>query len=387
LYHLFNIESLNHNIIVYSVNKKIIILLFAVLTLFLSANYLRAQVLQDSSSVKLLKQGIDYVYNFQFTNAERISDKIQQDFPDHPINNLLKGMMAYWKNYPILPETNAQELFESNLRKCIETCEKNKDHSPESEMLLVNLCARGLLLLYFTDNDQSFEVFPLASSTYQYIRRSFAYTMEQPDLFFFTGVYNYYREAYPEAHPVYKTLAFLFPKGSKEKGLKDLKAVSENSILLQAEANSFLSEIYMYFENDVLKATSYSRDLHTLYPNNPQYLASYIKTLLIKRSYDEAEKEVRTSKEVNNPFFQSLLTIFKGIIQEKKYRNLKEAETLYSKGIREVSVFRNFGNEYAAYAYFGLSRISGIYGDENGMKTYKKLAQKLAVTKSMGTDY
>ena len=61
------------------------------------------------------------------------------------------------------------------------------------------------------------------------------------DFYFFTGVYNYYREAYPEAYPVYKPLALLFPKGSKTKGLEDLLIASKNSIFLKAEAFSFLS--------------------------------------------------------------------------------------------------------------------------------------------------
>ena len=132
-------------------------------------------------------------------------------------------MITYWKNYPLITTQLHGNHLKKICGKCIELCEKNKDPSAEAEILLVNLCARGLLLLYYTDNDLSFEVFPIAASTYQCIRRSFDFTSLYSDFYFFTGVYNYYREAYPEAHPVYKTLAFLFPKGSKIKGLQDLQ--------------------------------------------------------------------------------------------------------------------------------------------------------------------
>ena len=61
-----------------------------------------------------------------------------------------------------------------------------------------------------------------------------------PDFYFFTGLYNYYREAYPEAHPIYKVLAFLFPRGDREKGSAELQNAGANSIMLKAEAYSFL---------------------------------------------------------------------------------------------------------------------------------------------------
>jgi hypothetical protein len=48
------------------------------------------------------------------------------------------------------------------------------------------------------------------------------------------------------------------------------------------------------------------------------------------------------------------------------------------KGIKDISIFRSYGNEYAAYAYFGLSRISEINGDMVNKKRYRDLALKLA---------
>jgi hypothetical protein len=227
-------------------------------------------------------------------------------------------------------------------------------------------------------------VFPIASSTYQCIRRSFNFTTHYSDFYFFTGVYNYYREAYPEAHPVYKTLAFLFPKGSKVKGLQDLQIVARNSIILKAESYSFLTQIFLSFENNYEQATFYSKSLHSVYPDNPQYLGSYIKNLLLIKQYDEAEMEIASSiTYLKNPFFQAQVTIFNGLLQEKKYHDTRQAQQFYMKGIKDISVFRSYGNEYAAYAYFGLSRISEKNGDTDNMKLYRKLALKLADFKNI----
>jgi hypothetical protein len=351
---------------------------------YLGISTLHGQILKDSSSINLIKKGIDYVYNFDFKNAYNISDEFRKLYPGHPLIYLFKGMITYWENYPLNITSEARASFEEDMRKCIELCDKNKEQASEAEILLVNLCARGLLLLFYTDNDLSFEVFPIASSTYQCIRRSFNFTTHYSDFYFFTGVYNYYREAYPEAHPVYKTLAFLFPKGSKVKGLQDLQIVARNSIILKAESYSFLTQIFLSFENNYEQATFYSKSLHSVYPDNPQYLGSYIKNLLLIKQYDEAEMEIASSiTYLKNPFFQAQVTIFNGLLQEKKYHDTRQAQQFYMKGIKDISVFRSYGNEYAAYAYFGLSRISEKNGDTDNMKLYRKLALKLADFKNI----
>src|SRR5664279_5537169 len=144
--------------------------------LLLSTSVLRAQLLNDSNSVTLIKKGIDYVYNFKFKEADKINKELVRLYPGHPINYLFRGMITYWENYPLITTSIKRADFESDMRKCMELCDKNKNQSNEAEILLLNLCARGLLLLYYTDNDLSFEVFPIASSTYQCIRRAFVFT-------------------------------------------------------------------------------------------------------------------------------------------------------------------------------------------------------------------
>jgi hypothetical protein len=353
----------------------------------LSTTAIHAQILKDTTTINLIKEGIDYVYNFQFHKAEEVFNDLSKSYPGHPVMYLLRGMVTYWENYPLLPSSAARITFEEDLRTCIELCEKNKTPDLEAENLLANLCARGFLLLFYTDNDLSVEVVPLATSTYQYIRRSFNFTYYYSDFNFFTGLYNYYREVYPEAYPIYKPLAMLFPKGDRIKGLKELQAVANNSIVLKAEAFSFLSGIFLSYENNFQQATYYSKSLHELNPYNLEYMGAYIKNLLLIKQYDEAEKDIIShNTNLGNSYFQAQISIFKGILQEKKYHNIKQAQLFYIKGIKEISLFGSYGNEYAAYAYFGLSRISDINGDKYYKKMYRKLALKLAVFKNIDFD-
>ncbi len=78
--------------------------------------------------------------------------------------------------------------------------------------------------------------------------------------------------------------------------------------------------------------------------------------------------------------------ILKGILQEKKYRDHKLAKQYYHTGITSISSFGEYGNEFAAYAYFGLSRISEANGETQLKKTYRKEAMKLADFEKLNFD-
>jgi hypothetical protein len=363
---------------------------FSILLFCLNNSLLEGQILRDTSSVVMVKSCIDNIYNYQFREADEISVRISQQFPGHPVEFLLKGLMTFWENYPLLPNTGASAIFEENMRKCIDISEKKLDSvhdSDYSEYLLTNLCGRGMLLLFYADNDLSMEVFPWTLSTYRYIRRSFSYTSEHCDFYYFTGIYNYYRKVYPEVYPIYKPLAALIPKGDKEKGIKDLLNAAGNSVVLRAESFSFLSEVYLRFEGDYQMATYFNKTLYELYRANPEYEEDYIKNLLLIKQYDEAERLIDlmwTTKD--NQFFRAQLSILKGILKEKKYHDYKQARELYNKGIDDIYSFGKYGNEFTAYAYFGLSRITENKTDKYDKKMYRKMANELAALKKINFD-
>ena len=354
---------------------------------FLYPAITNAQILNDSISLSLVKESIDNIYNLKFKEADINFSILKKAYPGHPVIYLLEGLKTYWENYPLSPSSPACISFENDLQQCIKLSEGRNKQADEAELLLANLSARGMLLLFYAENDLTMEVIPLAASTYPYIRRSFDYTSDFTDFFFFTGLYNYTRAAYPEAYPVYKAVAFLFPKGDKQKGLRELQLVANNSILFKAESSLFLSGVSLSIENNYEEACFYSKILHELYPANLQYLGIYLKNLLLIKRYDEAEKLMKSyGADVSNFFFRAQFAIFNGILQEKKYYNDKISEQYYIKGVHDISLFGYFGNEYAAYGYFGLSRISGRAGDINYKKTYLRKAVELTDFKKINFD-
>ena len=358
-----------------------------VFSLFLGSVQVSSQLLQDSTALNLAKEDIDYIYNLQFNEAREVYPKIVNLYPSHPIVLLLKGIMTYWENYPMLHTNPSHVSFEEDMRQCIKLSETNQNPDHEAEYLLADLCARGMLLTFYSDNDLIMEVTPLTISSYKCLRHAFDFTEVCTDLYYFTGVYKYYREAYPKIYPVYKSLALLFPPGNMETGLKELQKAALSSVVLKAESYTMLTLIYLCFENKYPESLYYSKTLCEKYPGNELFLITYIRNLLLMKNFSEAEKLLSSPTSLeSNKFFQAQLIILKGILQEKKYLNNKLAQQYYNTGISEISLFGNYGNEYAAYAYFGLSRLSDGHDEKHTRKIYRREAMKLADFKKINFD-
>ncbi len=351
-----------------------------ILTLLSLGTALNAQILEDQDTFGKIKKGVDHIYNLEFDEAQSIYRYIKSKYPNHSVPYLFQGMILYWQNYPLVPGTESSRLFVENLEKCYDLADKSlKENKYDAENLLAGLGALGMLLLYYADNGLTRNVLSLAPETYHFVMKSFDYTNSYSDFYFITGLYNYYREAYPEVHPAYKPITFFFPRGDKKLGLKQLKIASDSSIFLKAEANTYLSGIYQSFERNPKKALIYSSKLVEMYSNNVQFLTSYVKDLLLAKKYSEAEEVLdHLPFPSDNNYFQAQVYILRGIIYEKKYKQYSKAEKYYRAGIRKASLYKDFGNDYQAYGYFGLSRVYTGEDEKKIRKQYRRQARDLA---------
>jgi hypothetical protein len=208
---------------------------------------LDAQVLNDQVSLDLVKTTVDQIYNMRFSDATETTNQLSKNHPGHPVIFLLRGMIIYWEGFPLLAGSEKSREFEKQMRLCIDRSQKYEPEN-EPEFLLTNLCARGSLLAFYAGNDLPSKAFSLGRTTYRHLRHAFKFTDTFPDFLFFTGLYNYYREAYAEAHPVYRPLMGFFPRGDREKGMQELRTAFRKSIFLKAEASTFLSSNYKFLK-------------------------------------------------------------------------------------------------------------------------------------------
>lgn len=351
-------------------------------------NTANAQLLQNPVTYAKIKSGVDHIYNYEFAEAESVYRYLKSRYPNHSVPYLIKGLIIYWQHFPITPDSPYSSAFIEMLGKSYSLAEQRyREDENDAESLLAGLGAAGLLLLYYADNGLSRNVLSLAPQTLRFVMRSFDFTGEYYDFYFITGLYNYYIEAYPDAHPVYKPIAIFFPRGDKKLGLQQLRLASDSSLFLKAESNSFLAGIYQSFEFKPVTACVYSKKLTDRYPDNTEFRTDYIRDLLIIKDYNRAEKILN---DIPNPsdniYMQAKIEILKAILYEKKYNDDRTAGRLYRSGIRTAEKYKDFGHEYSAYAYFGLSRISERANKLKETKKYRKIARDMATYEHVNFD-
>ncbi len=362
---------------------------YTILCALISFNlFAQRSILNDKAALEKIERGLDSIYNLQFDSVLDIEEEFINNYPNNPLPPLFSALRIYWEYFPITPNSKYNDLYIGKINESIEKAEKILDKDENNhEAQFLNLMARLLIMQYYADNRQSAKVIPYVRRAYNMARKGFNLTDEIVDFNFSTGLYNYYREAYPEKHPVYKPIAYFFKDGDKKLGFKQLEYNSKHGIFLDAESLSFLVYISLNFEENYKKASKYTKELNQLYPNNLLYLSYRIKTYLLNKKYIKAQELIvildNSTKE--NGFFQIIVKIYQGIIEEKKNKNYKKAEILYNEAIKCSKEFEPFINNRISYAYFGLSRIYK-QSDPKKSKELRNIAKEISSYKHITFD-
>ncbi|MDY6800872.1 MAG: hypothetical protein SVU94_06585 [Bacteroidota bacterium] len=355
--------------------------IFAITLFIISLQaYTQPYILSDTKAVEEIEEQLNRIYNFQFATFDTYYQKIKNKYPKHPLPHLFYAIKIYWEHFPVTPQSGYHSLYLDQINRSIEKSDKLLVQDEQNtEAIFISLMSRLLLMQYYADNQQPSKVIPYVRKTYQLTRKGFDLTAKFTDFNFSTGLYNYYIEAYPEKHPVYKPVAYFFPKGDIDYGLTQLEYTWKHGIFLDAEALSFLVYISLNFEADYKKSTHFTRALHYEYPNNPLYLSYRITNLLLLERYQRAETLVSELNKhtYTNDFFRMMVQIYQGILQEKKYNNDAKAEQHYWNAIKLSGKYVPFANGRLSYAYYGLSRI---YKNTNPKlsKQYRNRAKDLS---------
>jgi hypothetical protein len=356
----------------------------------LTSFFIHAQtaILSDPRIMEEIEIELNRLYNFNFDSASQFENKLETSYPESPLPPLFKATKMYWQYFPITPNSPYHNAFVQSINLSIGKSENILSNDKNnSEAAFLNLMARLLIMQYYSDNHESSLVLPHVRRAYAMVRKGFDLTHTITDFNFSTGLYNYYREAYPEKHPIYKPVAYFFRKGDKDLGLKQLEYNWKHGVFLDAESLSFLVFISLNFEENYKKSARYTRELYKAYPDNPLYLSYRIRTLLLLERYHRAEQLIDEleSKSAENDFFRMMINIYRGIMEEKKNKNPEFAEKLYLEAIELGKNFQPFANDRISYACFGLSRI---YEHKNPKKSkeYLELAKSLSSYKHLNFD-
>ncbi len=343
--------------------------------------YSQERLFENEEIMEQIRDGIDHVYNYDFRGADSIFQQMERVTPGHPVNPFLRGFLIYWEATPLTPFEPGSEEFVVEMEETLRICQIMTDRNEEDvEGIFFDLAAHALLLLYYADNGDSRSVLSLVIPAYRRLKQGFYLDQEFAEFRFFTGVYNYYREVYPDIHPVYKPVSLFFPPGDKDVGWNMLLWIKDNSVFLRAEALYFLSHIAMSMQDDPDLSLTFTEQVLEIFPHNNFFRIRHLLALNSAGYYTEIKKQLQILKKETpaDRFASMACLIFGGIVKEKLEKNDKAAEQSYLEGLKIADQYGVRVDNYSALAHFGLSRIYERAGMKKLAREHRKEAKSQA---------
>ncbi len=358
--------------------KKIALLITFILSIF----HLKAQLLNDNESKQLIINGLDKLYNFEFKEAEVYFQKVKTKYPKHPVTPLLTAMQIERQNEPLAQNTKATAQYIQHLEKCQQIAETlYEDPKTKTEATFFLLASHGFIALANHYQNETMKAGKEALKAYGYLKDGFKLMDKNPDFYFTTGMYNFYRVQYPETHSIVKPVMVFFGDGNKKLGMLQIETAVQKGTFTRVEAAYYLMGVCFKYENNIPKAMQYATWLHEKYPNNLIFKMRYVESLVTSGKDEEAQPLIQQLKKNPNKIYQISMNVMDGIIAEKIKKNDKWATTFYNTALKNQPDYE-FTNDYYAMAYCGLARISNRAGDKKKAKEYAKKALDYAEYKT-----
>lgn len=352
-----------------------ILLIFSLLSIP-SLNFSQDNLLDDPQALEVIHSGLNASYAGNFELAESSIELVRKKYPLHPVIPFLEALNLYWKNFPINPASVEAESFNKAILECLDKAKiRIERDSDDLEGIFFDLFGRAYYCMYWSDNGKTSKVFPHLNSMYRNTMKGFDLKEVFSEFYFSTGLFNYYIEAYPEKHPVYKPIASLFSRGNKKLGLQQLEYCAGHSIYVKFEALYFLSHIYMNYEEDFDKASEYASKLYKEFPDNSFYTANYLEILLFNKKYFMIPLLLQKLEIQENQFSLAMKQLFTGMYTEKKDNNTEKAIAEYQNSLEKLAYLGEYGTHYRSIAYMGLFRCYSKNGFTSQAKKYQKLAR------------
>lgn len=239
---------------------------------------------QESQYDKLVKQGVNQIYNLDFDEAQKTFAQFKSEFPKHPAGNFFEAMVIWWRiNLDMDNEKYDKELLKK-LDQTIDYCDELIDKNEEdADAIFFKGGALGFRGLLYSIRESWFNAAGDGSKALPLVKKVYNLDPSNVDAQLGFGIYNYFSAALPQKYPVVKPLMVFLPKGDKAKGIKQLEYVARSGKYANIESKYTLLKIYHQFENDIDKSMEYAESLFNDFPNNTVF-HRYLGQIHIKKN-------------------------------------------------------------------------------------------------------
>ncbi len=301
------------------------------------------------------KAGTKAVYGWNFGKAEEIESYFIANYPTHPTGYFIKSMRIYWQNYPLEEESEEYKTHMRLLKKSYElAAEISKKNSKNKDAVLFKLLTKSAMIRNYDAYNKTMKAVGASREIYKLMMKAIDMKDDYIEFYFPSGLYNYYREYYPDEYPIYKPFMFFFRSGDKELGIKELNIAVRKAVFTYPEAVSYLAKIYFYIEEEKEKGIVLFAKLDKTYPNNSYFKLDYLNALVELEDYEKIKK-VAYNLYDGSPYYQMGKSIYQGIYQQKVKKNQQSAKALYESAMKIDQETRGFGKRYYFHLYKGLA--------------------------------
>lgn len=351
-------------------NKLICLISLLLLSIIIEAS--PPSLIYDEEGRELAKTAVHDIYNYDYEAADKSIAQLEEKWSEHPGYTMLHVLKFHAKSlYTFEKEEKAPEYLEL-LKKAIKQSEEwvgATDDEPEA--IFFALISHAYMALYYSESKRLMKAVDQSKKAYKFMKKGFDLKEEYAEFYLTTGLYNFYREQYPETRPAVKSVLWFFASGDKEKGLEYLEESVEKSVFTKPEALTYLNHIYLKYLYDPDKAAKYGKMMHEEFPGNTLFLSKYTEALVLKGDFETASDGINKLLVQDNEYFQMTGFIFKAY-EEEHVGDTEKAYNLYKKAVSMCERDITLTYDYLGMAYAGMARIADQRGDkEKAMKYYE----------------
>lgn len=344
-------------------------------------------ILLNDLTVQLqCSQALNDLYNFKFDQAENGFRNLRAQYRWHPLPYFLMGLIEWWKIMPNTKDTSHDKEFLAYMDSTISIAENLYDHYPEYKIEAAFFLsgAYGFKGRLYSDEERRSwtKAASAGKDALDYLEESKVKQDLSPELLFGDALFNYFSVWVPENYPSLKMILWLFPKGDKALGLKQLKEVSYNAFYTRTEAMVWLMRILNSYENDQPRAFEISRYLYETYPDNPYFHRYYARMLYSMGRYSMAEPvcldilaRIDSAKVGYEGTSGRYASFFLGQIYESNKR-LDDAKKYYKMCLAFAEQIDASDSGYSLYSLIALGEIEEQQGNKAAAKKYFKEVKK-----------
>ncbi|MGK7392927.1 MAG: tetratricopeptide repeat protein [Candidatus Cyclobacteriaceae bacterium M3_2C_046] len=336
-------------------------------------------LLEQKELVVFVNKTLYQIYNFEFEPAEKNIRHLEATLGSHPGLDLLNAIYLYWKYYPVREVPGQYQAYESYLLATMEKAEVLLEQNENDvEGIFFAMAANGYLTNLYIEQGNILKGMGYAKSAYNALKKGFELKQHYEEFYFTTGLYNYYREKYPENHPAYKPLTWFFQRGDKPLGIKQLQVAYQKAVFTRVEALYYLFHIYLRYEVQPDQAFYYARDLYRDFPGNTLFQTYYVENLLAREQYIEAVELSQSLLKRSQSFYQLPGHVFMGMIREKQFNQTDRARENYETALKLAERVNLDTDHYQSMAWLGLGRLALQNNDDMAAKQALKNCLKLS---------